>query len=126
MSDSAGRSVYERKYVFTFFSEGADLLAALDRSKTELRTKAGSTLFIVITLMGIIFLITGVWQIRRIKLTKSIIFLLETCEDILMSRTKDDKDKNYTLSFKASNLELNALHLAFNQVVKIINIIGNT
>ena len=55
---------------------------------------------------------------------KQIIFLLEACEDIQSIRKQSESDKNFALTFKKSNSELNELHLAFNQVAKIINI-GN-
>ena len=78
----------------------------------------------MITLITILFAIAGVRKIRQIKLLKQVIYLYETCEEILRISKDDTTDKDFTLSYKASSEELNELNLAFNQVAKIINI-GN-
>ena len=57
-------------------------------------------------------------------MTNQIVFLFETLEDILINNTKGGKIDG--LTYKASNEELNELHLTFNNVAKAMSIAHGT
>ena len=72
-----------------------------------------------LTLISFIFLVAGLIRIKTIakKSTKHVIYLLESCENILRSGSS-----NIKLTFKPSAAEINELQLTFNKVAKTINI----
>ena len=121
IEETLGENVAQRRYKLAFFSEGRATIDAINDTTNDLIVQAFDTLVIAVTSMSIVFLIVGLIRIKTIsrKMMKQVVFLLESCETILLSRKGS---KSAGLTFKPSTAELNELHLTFNKVAKTISI----
>ena len=99
-----------------FFDGTAALEQALEKEK-QLKYIVLSKVSIPIVIVTVCFMICGIIQIkdRSEKITRGIITLYETLEDI--QNQKKGRAKTI-LSFKKSAFELNELHLTFNKVAR--------
>lgn len=88
ISESLGtRNDEDVKYLLAFFSESADLLKQISQTERDLVVKGLFKLVLAVVSIGFLFLFLGLYRIRHIskKVTKQIIFLYETCNEIIKS-----------------------------------------
>ena len=90
------------KYKLAFFSEGSDLLKTMEETRNKLVADGFESLVLAVVIISIIFLLVGFWRIKYTarKMTRQIIYLYETLEDILQNNSKT---KKVELSFKPSS-----------------------
>ena len=102
---------------FGYFFDGTEALKQALEKERDLKYIVLSKVSIPIIIVTICFMWCGVYQIkdRSEKITRGIITLYETLEDI---QNQKDGTAKTVLSFKKSALELNELHLTFNKVAR--------
>ena len=105
-----------------YFFEGASISYQMFEKRKQLQLLATGTMSYWIGAVTLFFILTSGYCVygKSARVTKSIIHLLETLEDM---QSKSKKGKIPVLSFKKATKELNELHRTFNKVIRstIIN-----
>ena len=111
------RGVGSSDMKFGYFFDGTEALERGLAKEAQLKYIVLSKVSIPIIIVTICFMICGIYQIkdRSEKITRGIITLYETLEDIQNQKQGTAKT---VLSFKKSALELNELHRTFNKVAR--------